>query len=271
MGREVSAPAAPPPGIGTCKRPISPRRLRGAETRRAIPLSANVGCGTGFRMNGVERRGAPPVRAAAHLKVFLLGRFEVVRGDAPIPQPAWRRRRPADLLKLVALAPGHVLGRDAAIEMLWPDKDPANGANNLHRALYDLRQILGGRWVDLEHGEISLGPGVWLDVDAFEAAATSQAAGAQESAISLYRGDLSPRERLRALLAGAALPLARAAAERGEGLAAIALLRRVLDADPARQEAHRMLVRLLAETGRRADALRQYDACESALRARGLG
>jgi len=233
-------------------------------------------------MNGVGGRGAPPDRAAAHLKVFLLGRFEVVRGDAPIPQQAWRRRRPADLLKLVALAPGHVLGRDMAIETLWPDKDPASGANNLHRALYDLRQILGGRWVDLEHGEVSIGSDVWLDVDAFQAAATSQAPGAQEAAVSLYRGDLSPedrespwlaapRERLRALLAGAALPLARAAAARGEGLAAIALLRRVLDADPVAEEAHRMLVRLLAETGRRADALRQYDACESARRGRGLG
>ena len=82
------------------------------------------------------------------LKLHLLGRFEVVRADAPIPAHAWRRRRPADLLKLVALAPGRTLGRDAAIEALWPDKDPASGAKQpAPRALRspsDPRRPLGG-------------------------------------------------------------------------------------------------------------------------------
>ena len=105
-------------------------------------------------MVGAETRRAPlPDRAVAPLKVFLLGRFEVVRGDAPIPYSSWRRRRPADLLKLTALTSGRVLSRERVIETLWPDKDPSSGANNLHRALYDLRQILGGRFVDLEHGQ----------------------------------------------------------------------------------------------------------------------
>src|SRR5512135_1607426 len=127
----------------------------------------------------VHRGGAGPgERPQAQLRVHLLGRFEVVRDDAPIPAHAWRRRRPADLLKLVALAPGRILSRDQVVETLWPDKDAASGANNLHRALYDLRQILGGRWVDIERGQLFLHPSVWLDVDAFERAV---AAGTRES------------------------------------------------------------------------------------------
>src|SRR5512133_3823371 len=106
------------------------------------------------------------------LKLYLLGRFEVVRANAPIPTQAWRRRRPADLLKLVALAPGRATPRERAIETLWPDKDPLSGANNLHRALYDLRQILGGRWVDIERGQVQLLPDAWVDVDVFETAAS---------------------------------------------------------------------------------------------------
>jgi DNA-binding SARP family transcriptional activator len=206
--------------------------------------------------------------------VYLLGRFEVVRGGVPILQQAWRRRRPADLLKLMALTPGRTLDRDAAIALLWPDKDPTSGANNLHRALYDLRQILGARWVDLERGRIRLAPEVWLDVDAFEAAARSEDPQAREAAVSLYRGDLSPedrdsgwlarhRERLRTLMADAALPVARAAAERGDAAVAVPLLRRLVDVDSIDEEPHRLLVRILAESGRRAEALRQYEACEA--------
>lgn len=221
-------------------------------------------------------------RPTVLLRVSLLGRFEVVREDTPIPAQAWRRRRPADLLKLVALAPGRTIDRDAAIDALWPGKDPGGGANNLHRALYDLRQILGGRWVDIERGRLHLRPDVWLDVDAFENAVASATPESRALAVSLYRGDLAPedpdakwleapRSALRAAFVTAALPLAEAAADAGEGAAAIPLLRRILDADPACEAAHLRLMRVLAASGRRAEALRGFDACETALRAAGRG
>ncbi|HEU4383768.1 MAG TPA: BTAD domain-containing putative transcriptional regulator [Anaeromyxobacteraceae bacterium] len=226
--------------------------------------------------------GGPLGGALAALKIHLLGRFEVVRGDTPVPPSAWRRRRPADVLKLLALAPGHRLPRDHVIDTLWPDKDPQSGANNLHRALYDLRQVLGGRWVEVEHGQVSLRREAWVDVDAFEAAVASGRLEALPAAIGLYKGDLSPedpdapwlaprRAALRQAFAGAALPLASGLVDRGDGPAAVSLLRRLLEVRPEGEEAHRLLMRLLAQTGRRADSLRQYDACELALRAAGLG
>lgn len=234
--------------------------------------------GTHLQPEGVR----PGERPQAQLRIYLLGRFEVVREDAPIPPHAWRRRRPADLLKLVALAPGRDLPREEAIAALWPDKDPASGANNLHRALYDLRQILGGRWVDVDRGRIHMRPDVWLDVDAFERAAAEGGRPALTRAVALYRGDLSPEDReaawlrprrasLRARFAEAALPLARETAAEGDAHLSVPILRRLLEIDPASEEAHRLLMRLLAESGRRAEALRQYDACERAMRAGGLG
>lgn len=233
----------------------------------------------GTRAQGAEARAgeSPP----PFLRLHLLGRFEVVRQEAPVPAHAWRRRRPADLLKLVALAPGRSLRREEAIQALWPDKDPASGANNLHRALYDLRQILGGRWVDIEHGRLTLHPSVWLDVDAFEAAVASGTPERYEEALTLYRGDLVPdgeapwldgrRAALRRRLAEAAYPLARAAVEVGDAGAATPVLRRLVEVDPLSEEPHRHLMRLLALAGRRAEALRAYDACEGALRAGGRG
>jgi DNA-binding SARP family transcriptional activator len=230
----------------------------------------------------VHRGSRSGERPQAPLRLYLLGRFEAVRADAPIPAHAWRRRRPADLLKLVALAPGRAVARQQAIDALWPDKDPASGANNLHRALYDLRQILGGRWVDIEKGEVTLRGDVWLDVDAFEAAVGRGEREGWTQAVALYRGDLAPEDRdsawlqarrraLRGRFVEAAVPLARAAVADGDVALAVPLLRRIAEVDPGAEDAHRLLMRLLAEGGRRAEALRQYDACELSLRSAGLG
>jgi DNA-binding SARP family transcriptional activator len=232
---------------------------------------------TQVRRAGVRAGGDRP---QAVLRVYLLGRFEVVRDDAPIPAHAWRRRRPADLLKLVALAPGRVLSRDQVVDTLWPDKDPASGANNLHRALYDLRQILGARWVDIARGEISLDPAAWVDVDAFDAAAARGDLAGLAEAVALYQGDLCPddhelpwlgirRAALRERFVAAAFPVARAAAADGDAHAALPLLHRLAELRPGDEDPHRAAVRLLAATGRRAEALRHLDACERALRAAG--
>ncbi|MBI5071163.1 MAG: AAA family ATPase [Deltaproteobacteria bacterium] len=213
---------------------------------------------------------------SSQLAVYLLGRFEVSVGARPLPPNAWRRRRPADLLKLVALAEGRQVAREQVVEALWPGKDPASGANNLHRALYDLRQVLGARAVELERGLVQLRPEVWLDVDAFEAAARRQGPGAAEAAVALYRGWLCPedgdepwivprRAALAALFAGVAGPAARAAAERGEAGKAIALLRRAADAAPLDEGLHRELTRLLAAAGRRVEAARQLERCRTLL------
>ena len=40
----------------------------------------------------------------AGLRIFLLGRFSVEFGGAPVPQSAWKRRRPVELLTALALA-----------------------------------------------------------------------------------------------------------------------------------------------------------------------
>ena len=217
-------------------------------------------------------------RRPASLRIHLLGRFEVVRGGAPVPRDAWRRRRPADVLTLLALAPGHEMPRDRLVETLWPGKDAASAANNLHRALYDLRQVLGGRHVEVDRSRAVLLPGAWVDVVAFEEAVARGDLASLQAAVSLYRGDLVPddadspwlaarREALRRTFALAAWPVAE---EAPSPQAAIPLLRRALDAEPTNERAWRHLLRRLAEAGRRADALRQFDACVAALRARGL-
>ena len=76
------------------------------------------------------------------LQITLFGRFQVSLGDERVESDAFRKRA-ADLLKLLALSPKHLLHRDQLVEMLWPEKAPADGANNLYRAVHDLRSLVG--------------------------------------------------------------------------------------------------------------------------------
>ena len=77
------------------------------------------------------------------LRLFLLGRFAVERDGEPIPGKAWKRRRPVELLTALALAPGHLLHREEIMDRMWPDKDLEAAANNLYRAIHDLRRTVG--------------------------------------------------------------------------------------------------------------------------------
>src|SRR5947209_12531410 len=121
------------------------------------------------------------------LEVRLFGRFEVLVDSRPVPAEAWAQRRATDLVKLLALAPGHRMARDEVLEMLWPKLGPDAAASNLHKAASYARQALGDRGaVVLRGGVVELAPAaeVMTDVERFERG--------DESA---YGGELLPDER----------------------------------------------------------------------------
>ena len=93
-------------------------------------------------------------------RVFLLGRFAVEVKGRLVPAASWTKRRPIEVLAALALAPGRVLHREELIDRLWPDKDLEAGANNLHRALHDLRRITDGELASLDRGVARLADGV---------------------------------------------------------------------------------------------------------------
>lgn len=222
------------------------------------------------------------------LRVFLLGGFRVCLADREVPLGAWRLRKAAAVVKLLALAPGFVLHRDQLLEALWPDLDPPAATNSLHQALHFARRTLEpgrGRRVRpaflwWEGEAVHLGPpdAVWVDVAEFEAQAACGAdPEALRRAFDLYRGELlpedryedwaaAPREALRLRFQGVALILARAAASSGDLVLAERALRRALETDRALEEAHLELVRLYLKSGDRARAARQYAEMAAALR-----
>src|SRR4051812_6821124 len=138
--------------------------------------------------------------SGAPLRITLLGGFTVHRDGEVVPERAWRLRKARSLVKLLALAPDRRLHRDVVIEALWPDRDAAAAANNLHQALHAARRALGDpAAISLTAGVVALGGGVEVDVDALEVAAAGAlatgSAAALHDAVALHRAEPLPEDR----------------------------------------------------------------------------
>src|ERR1700755_1246955 len=90
-----------------------------------------------------ELRGCVSVGTMAGVTINLLGGFAATVDGARVADNGWRLRKARELGELVALAPGHRVHREQAMEALWPDRDPAAAANNLHQAVHVARRALG--------------------------------------------------------------------------------------------------------------------------------
>jgi predicted ATPase/DNA-binding SARP family transcriptional activator len=220
----------------------------------------------------------PPV------SIRLLGTFEVEVEGKVLGAGAWRLRKAADLVKLLAIAPGHRLHRELLMEALWPDKDPAAAANNLYQAIHGARRALGQASLEFRDGIVSLatdgGAAIRVDVASFEAALERAEAGevaAREDARSLYTGELLPDDRFEDWAAGRREALAAAnrrnlselalVREReGDLEAALDQLAALLALDPTDEAAARRTMRLEARAGRRGAARQHYESLRDALR-----
>ena len=130
-------------------------------------------------------------------RVTLLGGFAAEAGGASVADSAWRLRKAKDLVKLLALADGHRLHREQAMDALWPDRGPDSAGNNLNQAVHAARRALGAEAITLLDGVLRLEADV--DVDAFEQSAadarSERTAQACRRALALYGGELLPENR----------------------------------------------------------------------------
>jgi predicted ATPase len=133
----------------------------------------------------------------AEVTIALLGGFAAVTGGEPVPETVWRLRKGRELVKLLALARGHRLHREQAMDVLWPDREPRAAANNLNQVVHVARRALGAGAIEVRGELLQLVADV--DVDRFERAASdarrSRSPAAYRAALSLYRGELLPENR----------------------------------------------------------------------------
>jgi ATP/maltotriose-dependent transcriptional regulator MalT/DNA-binding SARP family transcriptional activator len=249
--------------------------------RRLRSLGVRVGAEVAA---GLLRAVATPPRDPVRIQA--LGGFRVLRAGEPVPAEEWQSRKARDLLKVLVARRGRAVPREALMEALWPDEDPAKLSNRLSVALSTVRTVLdpdrrhpGDRFVTADKHVVALAD-VPVDVEEFLATAAAgldrYARGERAEALPLltaaegaFAGDfleddpyedwaVSLREEARAAYLAVARTLARAAAEAAEHDQAVRYHLRVLERDAYDEEAHLGLVATLVAAGRHGEARRRY-------------
>mgnify|MGYP002072264736 CR=1 FL=1 len=212
--------------------------------------------------------------SGAAAKLLLLGNARVrTASGADLPLTG--------MLALLAgyLATSTTRGRRRAqiAEQLWPDRDAEQARGSLRNALSRLRGLgigvaTDGDVVALEYAPADIGQladAALSPVDAETAMALASPflEGIEAPGSEMHDWLVFERARLRTLAQRALTLASRAASEQGRTAQALATASLLLTLDPCRERSHRLLMRLHAETGDRAAALRQFRECRDILKA----
>jgi DNA-binding SARP family transcriptional activator len=243
------------------------------------------------REAGRARRGMAPPRS--RLRFLTLGGFSILRDGSPVSDATFGRQKARQLLAMLLCARGPV-HRDALAEALWPALPGERAAAALHSTLYALRRALepslparaASSLVVADSGLYRLALRREDEVDALRFLDLVREAGgagspeaeleALRAAEALHQGAFLPEwryaqwtEPLRTEIQEAhqdvLVRLAEGLASSGQPAAAVARYRLLLAEEPEREGWHRALMRLYAEAGERALALRQFHLCRSVL------
>lgn len=225
------------------------------------------------------------------LDVHLLGGFRITYSGEPVRGIETARLQSLFAYLDLVLHPGAPQSRQHLSFRFWPDSPEAQARTNLRQLLYHLRHALpeSDRLLCVDTRTVQWRPDAPYDLDvanfehavvradeADQRADQGAARAALKEAAELYRGDLLPgcyedwiepeRERLRQEYTGVLERLAVMMEDQRDYVAAISYAERLLRRDPLRETSYRSLMRLHSLNGDRADALRVYHDCLTALR-----
>ena len=224
------------------------------------------------------------------LVISLLGAFQTTRDSSPLK--GFESLKARALLAYLAVESDRPHARDALAALLWPDFAQEAAHNNLRNTLSNIRRAIGDRdasppylFINRETVQFNCDSDVCLDV----ANLIHQASGLQRppvrdaqvdvqsriAAVNGYRGPFLEglsipdsaafeewvsqwRERLERLTLEGLRWLARYYETREDYAAALEFARRQVILEPWMEEGHCQIMRLLALSGLREQALRQY-------------
>jgi DNA-binding SARP family transcriptional activator len=213
--------------------------------------------------------------------LLLLGSFSSEPATASIDRLPAKSKA---ILAYLASNPGAPVTRDRLADLCWSRSGPEQARQSLRQALLSLRSALADFPQATLHsqGEMVQLDGVTTDVQRLGTIAQSTALKDLSAAEQLYRGpflddlpDIGPpfeewrlaeRTRLHEIACRTLLQLGEAQLNAKKYSDAISTAQRAVALDPLREDLHRLLIKALAASGRRAEALREYDELSDLLR-----
>jgi DNA-binding SARP family transcriptional activator len=269
-----------------------------AEGARCLVDNVSAVDAAPHRVKIVATPGQTPLISAAarrarlpNLEILTLGEFSIYRdGRHRIAGHEWRGHLPKLLLKAIIIHGARDVPKEALIDDLWPETEPAVAMQRFKVTLHRLRSALESRidrrfrwaYVRLEDHLVSLDPELCgIDTQQFEescAALQAIAPGEDDEralalcrqASNLYRGDLLPEEpylpwveakrnALRELRVEVLGRMADLLEIRGQTEEVAEVLAAMIEAAPAREDALRRLMALYQARGQRLLALQAYE------------
>lgn len=227
------------------------------------------------------------------LNIQLFGKFCVRRNEQVLD--GFDARKVQELFCYLLLHRDHSLPRETLASLLWSDTTTIQSKKNMRQTLWQLQSALGSQnepindrvllvepvWIQL-----NLQADLWLDVAVLEQAfnLVQKASGyeldlsrvqALQHAVQLYQGPLLEgwyqdwclyeRERLQSMYLAMLDKLMSYCDVYHDYETGLLYGMRILCYDRARERTHRQLMRLYYLLGDRAEALRQYERCATAL------
>ncbi|MFQ5606687.1 MAG: BTAD domain-containing putative transcriptional regulator [Candidatus Zixiibacteriota bacterium] len=236
------------------------------------------------------------VRCFGRLKVISPGRHD------EIDESAWPSKKARALLAYLAThtAPDRPVSRDRICDALWSHLGPDTIMSSFHVTLSHLRKTISTesapefrdtQLISHQDGNynVAWNESFWCDLKEFDELYSAASGYLRENKVhlaserfeqarALYQGPLledmydswleEPRETYRMKHIDICQRLADIHFEKGEFDRATALCQEILLVDPTEEPAHRLLMLTLFTTGRKAAAVKQYNACVSALKKR---
>jgi DNA-binding SARP family transcriptional activator len=212
------------------------------------------------------------------VRIQLLGTFVLYDGGERVVLPA---RKTEALLAVLALRPGVSFGREALCALLWPDVPEAQARTSLRQALGHMRRALPEGAIAGSADQVHLAPDA-ASVDTAEAERLLARPPLERAALcELWQGAIldgfpavsdpfaewleTERTRSTSRLLARMEECLAALAAAGQLPRALSVAQWLVDLEPTRESAQRALMRLHAEQGDRASALRVYERCHSVL------
>ena len=242
----------------------------------------------------IKLRGLTPPDSVTNLdawpwpvRIYTLGRFEIVRDGKPVEFSGKVQQKPIELLKALIAFGGADVGYEPLVTALWPDAEGDKAYQSFEATLHRLRKLIGVETaIQRVGGCISLDPKYcWVDAMAFERSAdaahdpqcTPEMVMRLDSiAVSMYRGSflagdmekiwaITPRERLNNKYVRLIKKAGEALERAGRLEQAIEYYHKALDVNQVAEEFYQCLMTCYHRLDRPAEAIAVYKQCRRVL------